>query len=966
MGALDELLAAWRANPDSDSTVALATYLGVSGREELIREVGSNAETWHQADCAVMLAVGRMYLDAGLLPEAQAALVSAGKADARDGRAFRYLGEVLLRRGDATRAEKVLARAVQLGVGDSETRLWHERSVVYVALQKRVGPQAVATEVERTLPRRVSIPPPTMLGAGTGSYPGEEEQTNPRTPPRSLAAPTPAVAATGTRRPPPPPRPKSSPPPPPNRNALPAFELEAPTTPGVSLALLEASAEPTQVDRPPPAWAPPPGLPYDGQVSGRRPSAGQPDGQRAALPQFSPPTPFGGLAAPAPLPSFGAPRTPAPPMPAGGTHSFGAAAYPAPPRPRPDDPLNPAPELVLEHLARAGVYEPNGGAAPAWEAAARVRTRGTWVLGLGIVLLSAAGVGGYMFSQKVKQERFAQAQELNREVVVLLHSASVDELRATDAKLSQAFDLDSRSPEAAKLWLENRVLGALLLSDEPRGIDSAVHRALGLGVAEEEVAYGKVAAFLTEGDLAGAAGLLARWDARAGKDPMFQLAGGAALERAGDSRAIERLEAARKLDPKLVAADLLLARLALLELGPQKARPIIDQLKQKIGDRIEVKALSALAWAVDPDRAKDAPAAAEIPPAERDKLPAPLRSVPFVVEAVKAMEAGDHKRASLAIGEAISLSTTPAMAARLGFLAIQAGDEQLARRAALRALQFAAVYPGARMLAARVALLGGRLDEAKKAIEELDPRTPEILVVRGAVAYETFDSSELASAVDAMGDEAKQRAELSALAQAGAVLAGRQRPGPDKLKEMSNPSVPWGELVAVDAALDSGDLALAESLVTSWGETTRPVYLLRVARLRRYQGKLDEAERASKNAFEQGTTTARAFIERVLVLIAREDAHGARELVAKYPTLMGPMTAWLSAMVDVAAKRAADANVKVAQLDLPPDAAPLPLRVLVVRSLAAAGDKRAQNYLRTVLRGANRHPDLIRAAEELK
>src|SRR5262245_39709102 len=55
MGALDELLGAWRANPDAESTVALAAYLGVSGREELIREVGGNAETWHQNDAAVML-----------------------------------------------------------------------------------------------------------------------------------------------------------------------------------------------------------------------------------------------------------------------------------------------------------------------------------------------------------------------------------------------------------------------------------------------------------------------------------------------------------------------------------------------------------------------------------------------------------------------------------------------------------------------------------------------------------------------------------------------------------------------------------------------------------------------------------------------------------------------------------------------------------------------------------------------
>src|SRR5687768_17912749 len=56
----------------------------------------------------------------------------------------------------------------------------------------------------------------------------------------------------------------------------------------------------------------------------------------------------------------------------------------------------------------------------------------------------------------------------------LFRSAGVDELRATDSKLSQAFDLDSRSRDAAKLWLQNRVLQALLLPDEPTGIDSAV------------------------------------------------------------------------------------------------------------------------------------------------------------------------------------------------------------------------------------------------------------------------------------------------------------------------------------------------------------------------------------------------------------------------------------------------------------------------------------------------------------
>src|SRR5215207_9414292 len=105
MRALEELLNSWRSNPDADATIAVCSYLGSSKRDELIREVGASAETWHAADGNVMLAVGRMYLEAGMLQDAQTGLVAAGKADPRDARAFRYLGEVLLRRGDALRAD---------------------------------------------------------------------------------------------------------------------------------------------------------------------------------------------------------------------------------------------------------------------------------------------------------------------------------------------------------------------------------------------------------------------------------------------------------------------------------------------------------------------------------------------------------------------------------------------------------------------------------------------------------------------------------------------------------------------------------------------------------------------------------------------------------------------------------------------------------------------------------------------
>src|SRR3954447_17265833 len=178
MRALDELLKSWRSNPDADATIAVCSFLGSSKRDELIREVGASAETWHAGDPAVMLAVGRMYLEAEMLQEAQTSLVTAGKADARDPRAFRFLGEVLLRRGDALRADKVLARALQLGGTSDDVELWHERAVLYSALQKRVGPEAVAAEVARSMPRHVSVPP----GPDSDPFPsfGLEESTKPR------------------------------------------------------------------------------------------------------------------------------------------------------------------------------------------------------------------------------------------------------------------------------------------------------------------------------------------------------------------------------------------------------------------------------------------------------------------------------------------------------------------------------------------------------------------------------------------------------------------------------------------------------------------------------------------------------------------------------------------------------------------------------------------------------------------
>ncbi|MES1186083.1 MAG: hypothetical protein ABUL60_19885 [Myxococcales bacterium] len=1072
MRALEELLKSWRSNPDADATVAVCSFLGSSKRDDLIREVGASAETWHAGDAAVMLAVGRMYLEGNMLQEAQTALVAAGKANASDPRPFRFLGEVLLRRGDALRADKVLARALQLGAASDEVELWHERAVLYSALQKRVGPEAVAAEVARSMPRHVSVPP----GPASDPLPafGLEESTKPRN-----EAPRPAVAVSrkptllGLAEPAPLPRfesadpvtvrasedsihlsdsdleetsnpgrlrvnapPGGLPPPPASAatdvaaqlassflgpkaakpGAVPAkqnlkstqlggFNAVPGAAPGPGTAKpapaaakpVAAAAKPAPaVGRPltaaskAPAAAKPSGFRYDEDVTVVTP----PPFMAQLAPQASPsppvrkpsPPPFAAPPAaafvPPPTTAFAAPPPPArsaAPLPSFGADAetalpFAATALPAAPSPasapptRPahtfsngGDPANPAPAVVLDHLARVGLYEPGGGATPAWEAAPRQKSRGAVAILVATVLIAAAGGGTYEYSRRQKAARAVEADTLNTQVDKLLKTGKPSDLKATDSRLTRAFELDSRSQRAGRLWLQNRVLNALLIAGETRGIDAAVYRGRQVGLPEKELLVGKIASFLVEGDVAGGAAVLARSDKDAGTDPYYQLAAAAVLERAGDARALERYEAAVQLLPDLVPAEMLLARLVLLERGADAAKPIIDSLRKKTGDTPSTRALSALAWVVSPDRPDELPSEAQLQPGDAEQLPAPLAAVPAMVEAAKALNKQDLPAASKAIDSAITLAMTPALAAGLGFLAIEAGDEVVARKAALRALQFSGVYPRARTLAARVALLGGRIDEAQKAIEELDPSSADVAVVRAVVAYESLETADLKSALENLGNSAVGPA-FSALDAAPGIITGTAFPTPDKLEAMAAPDKPWGELIAVDAALETGNLPLADKLLSKRSlETLRPVHLRRLARLRRLQGKLDESLRASAAAAEGGMALP-LLLERVYELLAKEDVAGAKQLAAKYPALLGPLSGWVGVLTDVASKQAASATVRLTKLDLPPDESPILVRVLVARALMSGKDKRAKPYLTVLLKKLPKNPDVLAAA----
>ena len=202
---IDELVQRWKQSPSPAATIALCDALRATPRGPLVQQVGEFATQRHATDVAVLVSVARMYMEAHRFGDAQAVLVAAGKQAPRDGLIYRWLGEVLLRRGDAERAEKVLERAIQLGARDSDAQLWLERARVFRPMQTKAGTRAVAAEVAHATAHPMRPPLDSMSDSTTavhvrplqGSSPDSEGDEEP-----TRAGPIPPIPAAGV----PPPR----------------------------------------------------------------------------------------------------------------------------------------------------------------------------------------------------------------------------------------------------------------------------------------------------------------------------------------------------------------------------------------------------------------------------------------------------------------------------------------------------------------------------------------------------------------------------------------------------------------------------------------------------------------------------------------------------------------------------------------------------------------------------------------
>ncbi|MBX7195874.1 MAG: hypothetical protein K1X94_27720, partial [Sandaracinaceae bacterium] len=159
---------AWARRPTAEETLALCDELarntGLRGQhvEGLARAIQQR----HAQHQAILVALGRLQLQVGKLSDAQQTLVAAGRLDPEARDPYRYLGEVLLRRGDAARAERMLEKAVDIekrsAQSDQSSSDWLSRARALKPVQDAQGEGAVAADIAQQIAqglRRSSLPP---------------------------------------------------------------------------------------------------------------------------------------------------------------------------------------------------------------------------------------------------------------------------------------------------------------------------------------------------------------------------------------------------------------------------------------------------------------------------------------------------------------------------------------------------------------------------------------------------------------------------------------------------------------------------------------------------------------------------------------------------------------------------------------------------------------------------------------
>ena len=291
-----------------------------------------------------------------------------------------------------------------------------------------------------------------------------------------------------------------------------------------------------------------------------------------------------------------------------------------------------------------------------------------------------------------------------------------------------------------------------------------------------------------------------------------------------------------------------------------------------------------------------------------DMLPRPLRA------AARILAKGNDEQA---VAKATAEADIAPILVLCGEAALRGGQEASARDAAQRAIDLAPSYAPAYALIARTALASARFEEARQAALRAPPEVAaEVL---SFIAYESGDTQAMVSAA---GRHAA--GPLTEPIPAGiARLQGAAPLGSSALASLAKSARFWADVVAMDGALDAGDLDLAQTIATAWaGGDKHPIRASRIARLFRYQGKNGAAQTAS-------TSAAPTLAARVEAALAAAEMASARDAaVATLRAARTPEERWALAFLLAREGRAEAAHAAVNGLTMPgPDTSLLTRRV---------------------------------------
>jgi tetratricopeptide (TPR) repeat protein len=589
------------------------------------------------------------------------------------------------------------------------------------------------------------------------------------------------------------------------------------------------------------------------------------------------------------------------------------------------------------------------------------------------VMLVAGGAAGTQ--QYLRHRQHTRVSDRVRgqldEVVKLLRSSNPPALTLARKELDALERQSALRQSVAQLKMRHRILQLIATRETVSDLEQSVAAASAARVPAKALAAGHVASKLARQDWAGALDAVSKWQDAAAQDPYFQLAAGAAMERVGDRAALERYNKAWQLDPKFTIAAVLLARLALVETGVATARRQIGRIRAELGPRPESSALLGLLWAFDAERAERFPSEAEL--VARDTLPAPLDSAVKLTNARRALVEGKLDAAREHVRSALAVADSPFMLGPLGFLGLEAQSDALATDAAARLQQLDLDDTTATVLRARASLMSGRIEQAREAIAKVKDNKKsvsarvQVALVRAIAAYELLDAVALAQVLGQLDATDAALSVWTAVADAPRALSGKELPPVSDLGQIQRSSAVWGDVIAVDIALAYGDVSEATAIIDKWIELDdRPLHLLRVARLRRYEQKYVQAKELCELAASSIPVTPAVVIERTLALFSLDKPRMARRWINNNKQVPDSIRSWLLALITAQESGRGLASLIVRKLALPDDNAPLALRLVAARVLALTRDARAGEFVGELAQSIPNNPDVRWAQSMMK